>query len=91
MFCTQMFGLLVEVGSRPDKRESDGYRGWCGDPVRTDALILLERKRRAYLDRKNIQRGEGSREYSYVVEELPPLTYEERNALQTYAMEYTLN
>jgi hypothetical protein len=65
MWSVQMFGLLTEVGSRPDKRESDGYRSWCGDPVRTDALLMIERKKRAYRDRNNGSRDEGPREYAY--------------------------
>jgi len=65
MWSVQMFGLLTEIGSRPDKRESDGYRGWINDPIRDEQLLLIERKRRAYRDRSNGQREEAPRDYPY--------------------------
>ena len=65
MATTQMFGLLTEIGSRPDKRESDGYRGWVGDPVRSDQIVSLQRKELAYRNRNYVNREEGPRNYSY--------------------------
>ncbi len=35
---TMLCGLLTEFVSRPAAREDDGYRGWVGDPVRSEEL-----------------------------------------------------
>lgn len=63
MFCTQMFGLLTELLARPGKRGEDGYRGWANDPIRSDAVLAAELKRRKIM------------EYPYRVKRHPRLPY----------------
>ena len=50
MWCTQMFGLLTELLARPGKRGDDGYRGWANDPVRSEAVMAAELKRRKIME-----------------------------------------
>lgn len=51
MALTMVCGLATEAWSRPDKRETDTYRGWRGDPLRTERIMMLESKKRAYRNR----------------------------------------
>ena len=65
MALTMVCGLATEAWSRPDKREADGYRGWVGDPPRTERIMMLERKKRACRDRNLLLRPELPRVYPY--------------------------
>ena len=56
MVGTMVCGLATETWSRPAERDSDGYRGWKGDPERTNQIMAIERKRRTYRGRNYIQR-----------------------------------
>lgn len=40
MSSVQFFGLLTELLSRPAERDEHGYRGWKGDPVRPNIVML---------------------------------------------------
>lgn len=78
MALTMVCGLATETWSRPDKREADGYRGWVGDPVRTERIMMLERKKRSYRDRNLLLRPEHPVVYPYeqTVNRLP---FQQRN------------
>ena len=78
MALTMVCGLATETWSRPDKRDADGYRGWVGDPVRTERIMMLERKQRAYRDRNLLLRPEHPVVYPYeqTVNRLP---FQQRN------------
>ena len=65
MFCVMLCGWATELWSRPAKREADGYRGWVGDPLRTDHIMLLERKKRAHRNRNYELRPERPVVYQY--------------------------
>lgn len=65
MFCVMLCGWATELWSRPSKREADGYRGWVGDPLRTDHIMLLERKKRAHRNRNYELRPERPVVYQY--------------------------
>ena len=62
---TMVFGLLTETWSRPAPRDPDGYRGWVGDPPRTNEIMAIEEKRRTHRDRNYVQRPEGPVNYVY--------------------------
>lgn len=78
MALTMVCGLATEAWSRPDKREADGYRGWVGDPVRTERIMMLECKKRAYRDRNLLLRPELPRVYPYE-QTLRTLPWQQRN------------
>ena len=65
MVCVMLCGWATELWSRPAKREADGYRGWVGDPLRTDHIMLLERKKRAHRNRNYELRPERPVVYQY--------------------------
>lgn len=44
MFITMICGLATEMWSRPAERDPDGYRGWVGDPKRTDVVRAIQKK-----------------------------------------------
>ena len=71
-------GWATELWSRPAKRDADGYRGWVGDPVRTERIMMLERKYRSYRNRNYQLRPELPRVYPYeqTVRRLP---FQQRN------------
>tara|TARA_Y100000389_G_scaffold201199_2_gene243285 strand:+ start:5224 stop:5793 length:570 start_codon:yes stop_codon:yes gene_type:complete len=78
MATTMLFGFLQETWSRPAPRDPDGYRGWMGDPPRTNEIMAIEEKRRTHRDRNYIQRPEGP--VNYVYEQ----TLENANSAQRY-------
>jgi hypothetical protein len=65
MALTMVCGLATEGWSRPDKRDADGYRGWVGDPVRSERIMMLERKKRSYARRNYQLRPEHPVTYPY--------------------------
>jgi len=78
MALTMFFGLAQESWSRPAPRDPDGYRGWVGDPPRTNEIMAIEEKRRTHRDRNFVQRPEGPVRYAY------NQTIEEANSAQRY-------
>ena len=62
---TMVSGLATEMWSRPAQRDADGYRGWVGDPVRSERIMMLERKRRSYTRRNYQLRPERPASYPY--------------------------
>ena len=75
---TMFFGLAQETWSRPAPRDPDGYRGWLGDPPRTNEIMAIEEKRRTHRDRNYVQRPEGPSNYPYAG------TLEDANSAQRY-------
>jgi hypothetical protein len=65
MAITMFFGLAQETWSRPARRDPDGYRGWVGDPPRTNEIMAIEEKRRSFRDRNYIRRPGGAKRYPY--------------------------
>lgn len=65
MVCVMLCGWATELWSRPAKREADGYRGWVGDPLRSERIMLLERKHRSYRNRNYQLRPEHPVTYPY--------------------------
>jgi len=70
-------GLATETWSRPAERDADGYRGWVGDPLRTNQIMAIERKRRTYRGRNYIQR-----------DSMTPYPYDQRVATLTSQERY---
>lgn len=65
MWGVMLCGWATEMWSRPSKREADGYRGWVGDPPRTERIMMLERKNRSYVRRNYQLRPEHPVTYPY--------------------------
>ena len=65
MWMTMVWGLATETWSRPGERQADGYRGWQGDPVRTNELMSIIQKKRTYRGRNYVERPEGPAKYPY--------------------------
>lgn len=62
---TMFFGLATESWSRPAERDADGYRGWVGDPPRSERLMALTLKKRAFRGRNYVHRPDGQIRYDY--------------------------
>ena len=93
MWCVQAFGLFTEMYSRPDKRQADGYRGWEGDPIRTEKILTIKAKRDAWRNRGN---GKRVRASSTELESQGlngpfPLTLAEEECLRAYTNAYFTN
>ena len=65
MALTMVCGLATETWSRPAERDTDGYRGWVGDPVRTNELMAIVQKKRKWHKRNYLQRPEDPVRYDY--------------------------
>ena len=65
IWITMVCGLAQETWSRPAPRDADGYRGWEGDPQRTNNLMTLTQKRRTWKGRHYLKRPEEPVTYPY--------------------------
>ena len=73
MFCTQMFGLLAELLARPGKRvHGQQYRDWANAPVRSEAVVAAELKRRKIMEYPYLVKRHPRLPYHHAKERLPP-------------------
>jgi len=89
MAATMVMGLATEAWSRPAERAADGYRGWVGDPHRSEELMNLVHK-----DRDHKRRNKRTDFEAQTAQTAPlssQITLRERRLLREYANAYTLN
>ena len=86
---TMVMGMATEAWSRPAERAADGYRGWVGDPHRSEELMNLVHK-----DRDHKRRNKRTDFEAQTAQTAPlssQITLRERRLLREYANAYTLN